>query len=169
MKKIIAILSLIIISLSSYSQEKINFDFPKEYNWKVLSNNEDDYMEVTEYIPEKDNAENWELLIQITRFNGNNIPLDTITNLLFHETKKTAPKAKLTHLEKEESKWILFKIESPEFIENPTAESQLWYIIHGDDSMFICFIAIKEKKLKKKFIKEWSQIFKSGNIIKLSE
>ncbi len=169
MKQIIAILSLIIISLNSYSQGEINFDFPEKYNWKILSVNEDDYMKVTEYIPEKDNAEKWELLIQITRFNGNNIPLDTITNLLFHETKKTAPKAKLTHLEKEENKWILFKIESPEFIENPTAESQLWYIINGENSMFICFIAIKEEKLKKKFIKEWSLIFKAGEIIESSE
>lgn len=169
MKKIIAIFLLTITSLFVFSQEQIKFDLPEKYNWKVLSDQSLTDLSVIEYIPEKDSADNWEILLQITSLQENKVPSDTIMNYIFLEIEKNAPKAKLTFIDREKEEWLLFKIESPEFIENPTAESQLWYITYGKNSTFVCFIALKEKKLKKKFVKEWSQIFKSGNIIELSE
>lgn len=60
---------------------------------------------------------------------------------------------------------MLFKVETPSFPNDPKPESQLYYAIQGESTLFVNFIAIKEKKLPKDFIDKWSKVFKECEFV----
>jgi hypothetical protein len=171
MKRIFIILILIGIQNFSFSQESLKIVWLEKYEWKVLSTQEDDKIHVIEIIPGKDKEDNWSMLGQMMSIKGvKGISMDNAQEMMFNQTKENAPKSKLTFLEKDEDSenpWILFKIECPEFNNDPNPESQLWYIKQGETSLFVNFIALKKKKLKPDFVEEWSRVFKSSEIVKL--
>ena len=53
----------------------------------------------------------------------------------------------------------------PETMNHKKPESQLWHIIKGKETIYGNFRAVKEKKLSKKLIQEWSDFFKTGTLI----
>jgi hypothetical protein len=154
------------------SQESLKIHWLEKYEWKILSNQEDESMHMIELIPGKEEAENWTMLGQMLSIKGaTDIPMDKAKELMFEQTKATAPNAKLTFIEKDdddEFPWILFKIESPNFEGDKNPESQLWYVRQGKTSLFVNFIAQKKKKLKDNFVEEWSVVFKESEVVELS-
>lgn len=169
MTKLFAITLFLTITHVALGQETLKVVWPEKYEWKVLSNQETDKVHVMELIPGKETAENWTMLGQMMSIKGAvNVPMRKAKDLMFAQSQSTSPHAKLTVLEKQEQgefPWILFKIESPNFTDKSGAESQLWYIRQGKSSLYVNFIAVKKKKLKKDFITEWSQVFKASEII----
>ena len=67
--------------------------------------------------------------------------------------------------DKAKNPWILFKIEAPNFTNDKNPESQLYYIIQGEQSLYSNFVAIKEKKLSSEFIDKWTKVFKSSEFV----
>jgi len=65
--------------------------------------------------------------------------------------------------------WILFTIECTAYEDDNTAESQLWYIIQGNTSLFTNFRAIKQATLPEATKKRWIDFFKGGKIVYLNE
>jgi len=173
MKRLIAIALFLITPNLIFSQESLKIVWLEKYEWKILSNQENGETHLIELIPGKDNAENWTLLGQMMSIKGAiNVPMDKAKDLMFEQTKESAPKAELTIIEKNEGveyPWILFKIESPKYKTTKQAESQLWYIRQGKTSLFVNFIAVREKNLKDDFVEEWSKVFKESEIVELSE
>lgn len=173
MKTLLSIAIALLFFQLTYSQENLKIEWIKKYEWKVLTNQENESMHMVELIPGTEEAENWTLLAQIMSIKGaKGIPMDEAQNLMFEQTKATAPNAKLTFIEKDETDeypWILFKIESPNFVDDPKPESQLWYIRQGETALFVSFIAQKKKKLKDGFVKEWSKVFKESEIVQSEE
>jgi hypothetical protein len=173
MKKLLTITLFLILSNLGFSQESLKIVWLEKYEWKLLSNQEDGSIHVIELIPGKENARNWTMLGQMLSIKGAlNVPMEDAKNMMFEQTKANSPNTKLTVLEKNEEDeypWILFKIENPKFKGDKKPESQLWYIRQGKTSLYVNFIAMKKKKLKKGFVQEWTKIFKESEIVELSE
>ena len=96
-----------------------------------------------------------------------NVPMDKAMNLMYDQAKQNAPDATLTLIEKNETSknhWILFKIEAPRFKNDKRPESQLYYVIQGESSLYSNFVALKEKKLSDDFVNKWKEIFKASEL-----
>jgi len=173
MKKVLLLTFFLSISNLIFSQESLKIVWLEKYEWKILSNQEDGNIHVIELIPGKEKEENWTMLGQMLSIKGAlDMPMEAAKNMMFEQTKSNSPNAKLTFLEKDEKDefpWILFKIENPQFKDDKKPESQLWYVRQGKTSLFVNFIAMKKKKLKKKFVEEWSKVFKESEILELTE
>jgi len=172
MKHVLAILLSFCISYSSFSQESLKIVWPEEYGWKVLTNEESEGIHILELIPEGENGNNWTILGQMMSLKGvAGIPIDDIEDLMIEQVQTLSPDAKYTLIEKDgrdDYPWLLFKVEnSTGTPDMPHTESQLWYVRQGATSLYMTFVAVKKKKLKGKFIKEWTTIFKDSEIVQL--
>ena len=173
MKKLL--ISTLILTMANilFSQEILKIVWLEKYEWKLLSNQDNDKVSMIVIIPGKETEENWTMLGQMMSLKGVlNANLDDIKDLMFEQTKTTSPNATLTFLEKDEKTefpWILFKIENPEFKDDKKPESQLWYVRQGETALYINFIALKEKKLEDDFVKEWTEVFKKSEVTDLKK
>jgi hypothetical protein len=87
---------------------------------------------------------------------------------MFDQAKQNAPQATVAIVEKNENTknhWIIFKIEAPRFNNDRNPESQLYYVVQGESSLYSNFVAIREKKLPGEFIEKWKGIFKRSELI----
>ena len=165
-------MSILFISFNMFGQneiENLKVNWPEKYEWKIGSNQETEQVHFIELVPGKESIDNWTIIGTMMSIKGaTNVPMDVATNLMFDQTKATAPKAKLTIIEKNETvenHWIIFTIESPRFTDDKTPESQLYYIVQGKSSLYSNFVAIKEKKLSEDFINDWIKVFKSSELV----
>lgn len=163
---------ILFISINIFGQnkiEKLKINWPEKYEWKIGSNQETEQMHFIEFVPRKESIDNWTIIGTMISIKGaTNVSMDVAINLMFDQTKATAPKAKLTIIEKnetDENHWTIFTIESPRFTDNKNPESQLYYIVQGKSSLYSNFVAIKEKKLSKDFINDWTKVFKSSELV----
>lgn len=172
MQKLILILSLLSISQFLAAQESLMINWLEEYEWEVLSNQEDDKMHILELIPGAETAESWTMLGQMMSIkNMTGVSMDEAKELIFSQSKESAVEPKLTFLEKDEADeypWILFTIESPRFNNIDQPESQLWFIRQGATSLYMSFIAKKQATLDEEFIKTWSKVFKESKVVDLA-
>ena len=167
MKKLV-FLCLVLFSGMFFGQKKevLKVNLPKEYEWKVVHNYESDKTDFIIFIPKNENENNWSILVNIMSSKSFiTINEDFIKGLFESQSPTKDPLAKLTILGKSkegEGIWVLFKVETPSFPNDPKPESQLWYVIQGEKTLHSMFIAKKEKTLSKEFIKKWSKVFRSG-------
>ena len=171
--KILKLLVLLaLLTTNSYSQESLMIHWPEEYEWKVLSNQENEKMHLLELIPGKENGENWTLLGQMMSMKGTtNMSMDHAKDIFLKAAREYSPDAKITVIDRADSvayPWILFTIENPSFKEIKGTESQLWYIRQGATSLFANFIAKKEKTLEEEFVREWRKVFVSSEIVEFN-
>lgn len=169
MKKIILSLFCAFVFNSLSAQETLKIDWPSDYEWMLLSNHEDEKLQVLEIIPANQTKDDWNLLGQMTVVKGQTqITMDKAKDLMFNQTKQNAPSAIATELERNEETefpWILFKIECPKFNSDPNPESQLWYIVRTNNALYMNFVASKTDKLSPGFSDMWSHIFKQSQIV----
>lgn len=165
-------IAILFISLNVFGQneiENLKINWPEKYEWKIGSNQETEQMHFIELIPEKESIDNWTIIGTMMSIKGaTKVPMDVAINLMFDQTKATAPNAKLTIIEKnetDENHWTIFTIESPKFTDDKKPESQLYYIVQGKSSLYSNFVAIKEKKLSEDFINDWIKVFKSSELV----
>jgi hypothetical protein len=59
--------------------------------------------------------------------------------------------------------WVLFKVETPGFPNDPKPESQLFYAVQGEVTLYVNFIALKT--LSNDFINKWTKVFKSSEFV----
>lgn len=151
------------------SGESLMLEWPEEENWKVGSSQENEQMAMLELIHSSETLENWTEFGSMMSIKGaKNIPMDKAMNLMFEQSKKNSPKAKLTFIEKDESveyPWIIFTIECPNFKNDKTPESQLWYIVQGKTSLYTNFRAVKQAEIPEELKGKWIKFFKTGKIV----
>jgi len=149
--------------------ESLMLDWPESENWKIGSTQENDQMAMLELIHSNETVEKWTEFGSMMSIKGaKNIPMDKAMNMMFDEAKKNSPKAKLTFIEKNESveyPWIIFTIEAPNFKNDKTPESQLWYIVQGKTSLYSNFRAVKQAKISADLKDKWIKFFKTGKVI----
>ncbi|MBK9247195.1 MAG: tetratricopeptide repeat protein [Ignavibacteria bacterium] len=155
-------------SLPGYG-ESLLLNLPVEEHWKIGDNQDNGQVQVLDFIHENEKLDSWSELINMTAIKGvTGIAMDTAMRLMFAQTEKNSPAAKLTFIEKDEStlfQWIIFTIESPSFVNDPKPESQLWYIIQGKQALYTNFRAIKKAAIPDELKEKWTRFFKTGKII----
>lgn len=149
--------------------ESLMLDWPDSENWKIGSNQENEQQVMIELIHANETLENWTEIGTMMSIKGvRNLAMDKAMNLFYEQAKKTAPKAKLTFIEKDETAeypWIMFTIESPNFINDKRPESQLWYIVQGKTSLYSNFRAIKKASIPVELKDKWVAFFKTGKVV----
>lgn len=150
-------------------QEQLKIVWSEEYKWKLASNQENESMHLLEIIPGNDNLEKWTMLGTMMSYKNTKIDSTEQVIAAYRQSSlQESPEAKLTVLESNDTTkniWVLFKIETPRFPNDPNPESQLYYAIQGEATLYINFIAIKEKTLSNDFVTKWSKVFKESELI----
>jgi len=173
MKTILAALSLITV-FAAYAQttpeikEDFMLDWPDSEHWKVGSVQESGQVKLIELIHEDETLDKWTEFGNMMSLKGVTIPVEKAMNAMYDQSLKNAPDATLTLFEKDEKAeypWIIFKIESPRFNNDPKPESQLWYIVQGKGGLYTNFRAVKEKKISKAQEEKWIAFFKTGKVV----
>ena len=170
MKQVLVSISLVICSLASIAQtESLKILWPEEYKWKIGSNQEDKTQHMMELIPGKESIDKWTIIGTMLSIKGiTNVPVDVAMNMMFDQAKQTAITPTLTEIERNDTakhSWIIFKIETPAFKGDKTPESQLYYVIQGESSLYSNFVAIKEKSLPPAFVERWKKVFKGSELV----
>jgi hypothetical protein len=172
MKKVILFATFIALTTISFGQntiENLKIVWPEEYKWKIGSNQEDQTQQMIELIPGNETIDKWTIIgTMMSIKDAKNVPMDVAMNTMFEQAKQNAIKPILTLIERNDTAknaWIIFKIEAPKFKDDPKPESQLYYIIQGNTSLYSNFVALKEKMLSKDFVSKWTKIFKSSELI----
>ena len=171
-KTLIILFALSILANIAFGQAKVEnlkIDWPDEYKWKVGSDQENAQQHMIELVPGNETIDNWKTLGTMLSLKGLvNVPIAATADAMFAQAKQTAPDAKLTIFEKDETAkhpWIIFKIEAPGFTNDPHPESQVFYIIQGETALYDNFVAIKEKTIPDDFAKKWIAVFKASELV----
>lgn len=150
-------------------EESFMLNWPESENWKIGSNQDNGKMVMLEFIHSDETLEKWtEFGSMMSIIGAKNIPMEDAMNLMFDQAKLNAPKAKLTFIEKDESvefPWIIFTIEAPNFKNDKTPESQLWYIVQGKTALYTNFRAVKQAEIPADLKAKWIVFFKTGKVI----
>ncbi len=163
-------LAFLLCGLTAFChKESLSVNWPPEYKFKEITNEDNGQIRIVEMVPEKESAEKWTLLVQTMFVKDAKIPsTDLIVKLFEQSSKANAPDAKLTVLEADDAGaniWVLFKVETPKFNDDPKPESQLYYATVGAQGLHIDFVAIKKKELPKDFVTKWSAVFKAAKLV----
>lgn len=163
-------LSLLFSAVLSYAQvrhETMKFNWPAGYNWKTISNQNTAAAQMVEIVPGNESASRWSILGTSMIYKTiRNSSTTAVAQMVYQQTLKNAPLAKLTIFEHNEGQhWIIFKIESPRFNTSPVPESQLYFFIQGQSALFCNFVAIKQPKLSLAFVNKWIPIFKTSHLV----
>ncbi|QOW09867.1 hypothetical protein Q73A0000_05565 [Kaistella flava (ex Peng et al. 2021)] len=171
MKKLLFLVTLFTFTVSVFgqTQENLKTHWAEEYKWKIGSNQEDNSSHMIELLSGNETFDNWTILGTMMSYKNVKISnTDQIVELYRKASIKESPKAKLAILETNETAkniWVLFKVETPSFPNDPKPESQLYYATQGETTLYVNFIAIKEKKLSKDFVEKWSKVFKDSEFV----
>jgi len=173
MKKLCALAVLLCFTavFAQDKQESLKINWPEEYNWKVGSDQESGPTHLTELVPGKETVNKWTLMGTIMSIKGVKVATTAQMADIFRQSSLAeSPESKLTVLESDDTAkniWTLFKVETPKFPNDPKPESQLYYIIQGEATLYVNFIAVKEKTLSKSFTEKWTKVFKASELVYL--
>ena len=173
MKKLYALAALLSLTLSfaQAKQENLKITWPEEYKWKVVTNQEDETTHFIEVIPGKEKLEKWTMIG--TMLSLKNVKISTtaqVVEFYRQSSLEESPQAKLTVLESSDTAkniWVIFKVDTPSFPNDPNPESQVYYAVQGESTLYVNFVAVKQKTLQKDFIEKWVKVFKASELLYL--
>lgn len=169
MKHISFLLFFLLISISLWSQtDTLKIAWPED--WKLATNQKTRTQIMMEYIPKKENINHWSIIGTTNIYFGKaGVPIEAPMNITFAGAQQSTMNPVLTLLDKNtegDHPWILFKIEAESFKNDPHPESQLYYVVEGDNDLFSNFVAVKKSTLSKEFTDQWTEIFKTSHFAK---
>lgn len=139
-----------------------------EKDWKVGDDQQNATVRVVDYVHKNETVDKWTELVNSTTMKGvTGLGMDKAMNLMYEQAKQGSPKAKLTFIDKNEKTefpWILFEIDNPASKEMKNPESQLWYIVQGNQSLYTNFIAVKKNGVPEDLKTKWIKILKETKI-----
>jgi hypothetical protein len=166
---VLAVFAVTAFGQSRGRQENLKVVWCEEYKWKLASNQEDATTHLMEIVPGGEDLKKWTLLGTMMSLKNTRIrETEQVIEMYRQSSLKESPKAKLTVLERSDAGrniWVLFKIETPDFPNDPRPESQLYYAIQGDETLYISSVAQKEKRLSDEFLAKWAKVFKESELV----
>ena len=165
----VAVLAIFKIAHAQTGTESLKIFWPDEYKWKIASNQKTQTARMIELIPGNETLNNWSMIgIMMSMKGVSNSDLTNVMKALFDKTKGRSPKARLIMVERGgtvKNPWILFKIESPYFTNSKVPESQYYYVIQGNQSLYTNFVAVKQASLGPLFVEKWARVFKKSQLL----
>lgn len=172
MKRLIFLTVFIALTSASFGQtknENLKVVWCEEYKWKIASSQENKTKHLLEIIPGNEKIESWTMLgTMLSLKNIKIFSTNQIVEMYRESSLKESHKAKLTVLESNDTTkniWVLFKVETPSFPNDPKPESQLYYAKQGEATLYVTFIAVKEKTLPIDLITKWTKVFKESELV----
>ena len=157
----ILLICLLLLSSLTHAQHSEYLDFSWVDDWQVAFQNEDDKMLVIQYIPPDQTLESWREIGTIQMIKMQDVrqytPSDMM-KIMYTQGLQQAPKAKLTFIAKNDSTeypWIQFKIEAPELKDIPEAESQLYHLVQGKETLFVVIWGIRRWEIYPEEEEKW--------------
>lgn len=151
------------------TSERLEINWPVKDRWKLLADNKDSMSHILEYAPQEATLTKWDTIIYVQTIKNIVAPsLDLVLSSYSKAALKESSKAIFTVIDKDESTknfWVIYKVETADFPNDPVPESQLWYIVQGNETLFVNFIAVKEKTISDAFVAYWSKVFKTSKLI----
>jgi hypothetical protein len=164
----IALFATVNSLLAQTNNETLRLFLPTAYQWKVASDQERGNARMMELTPGNETLNNWSIIVTTVSMKGvKNLPLTTIMNTIYTKTKVNAPQSKMVLIERKDvgaNPWIIFRI-SPGFSSSRNPESQLYFVIQGNQNLYNNFVAVKKDMLSPLFIDKWTRVFKSSKLI----
>lgn len=166
MKNLFLILTTFFSIFSFAQKEVLNIPFPEKYDLVIKQNEENNKIIFKEWIPKKETFDNYTIIAtEMTIKDMAKFPLDNFKQTILDSFNERAIGAKFTEIVRELN-YIIFKSEVDYYKNAPQEkEAQLYFITKGKNDLYSVSIAIKEKKLSDKFIKEWTEVFKNIKIV----
>lgn len=165
----IVLFAVVKVANAQTGAESLKVFWPDEYKWKIASNQQNQTARMIELLPGNETLNNWTMIGTMTVMKGiKNSDVTNIMKTIFDKTKGRATKARLVVVERGTSAknpWIIFKIESPAFVNSKIPESQFYYVIQGNQSLYTNFVAIKQDMLGPLFVEKWAKVFKRSKLI----
>jgi hypothetical protein len=168
MKKTLILLAFILTYVYSKGQRKeegFNIDWPGEYEWKIIKQENDNGKQLTMIIPGKETAATAPILGSMVTYSG--LKYVNLDKLVAHYKAGIDVGTTLTILERNEKKkgsWVIFKVETPKTDKYPEPESDLYFIMQGEYALYENHVAIKKPSLDAQFIDIWTKIFKTARL-----
>lgn len=152
------------------STEGYVLTWPTEQGWKMQSSMEDSTFRLIEFLKEKENPESWTEYGAMLTLRGydTNATLKDFSISIRDEFRTRAPKAQMRIISEDSIgayPWMIIALEAPMTTNHKKPESQLWHIVKGKSTIYGNFRAVKQKKLSKAHIKEWTTFFKTGKVV----
>jgi len=164
----IALFAAVNSSIAQTKNETLRLFLPTAYQWKMASDQERGNARMMELIPGNETLNNWSIIVTTVSMKGvKGMSLTTIMNTIYSKTKVNAPQSKLVMIERKDigtNLWIIFRI-SPGFGKSQNPESQLYFVIQGNQNLYNNFVAVKKDMLSPLFIDQWTRVFKSSKLI----
>jgi hypothetical protein len=132
MKKLflVAVCCMLANLVTAQNQENLKIIWPEEYKWKIAANHEDKNTHQMQLVPGNQDTTNWTILGSMTSVKNIKVAGTAKVIEIFKDASlQESPKAKLTELEKDDKAkhpWVIFKVETPSFPNDPMPESQLY-------------------------------------------
>jgi tetratricopeptide (TPR) repeat protein len=152
------------------STEGYVLTWPAEEGWKMQSSTEDSTFRLIEFLKENESPGAWTeygAMLTLRGFEAGTTLKDFSASIK-SEFAARAPKVTMRIISQQEkgpNPWMIIALEAPMTTNHKNPESQLWHLVMGKSTIYGNFRAIKEKKLTKKHISEWTTFFKTGKII----
>lgn len=149
--------------------ENLMMKWPDEENWKIADSYDKSDVSMLTLIHSTETLENWTeigTMIAIRKVRG--MQVDSAMHLVYRKALLNSKDAKLTFIQKDEHAkypWIIFTIESSSFTNDPKPESQIWYVVQGDDALYTNFFALRNATFPEDQKKKWVEIFKMSEIV----
>jgi len=160
------------LSFSVLAQDKVsNTHWPTAYQWKKLSDSTRGNTRSVEYIPAKENKDNWTLktvMLTIPGSEPGRADMDQNIKTITANIKKEAPNAMVKVIEennKAANPYVLYTVETPYFDKENKAMSQLFYMVEGDKGTYLSFVSTKEASLTPEFVTTWSKFLKESDLM----
>lgn len=149
--------------------ENLKMKWPDEENWKIADSYDKSDVSMLTLIHSTETLENWTeigTMIAIRKVRG--MQVDSAMHLVYRKALLNSKDAKLTFIQKDEHAkypWIIFTIESSSFTNEPKPESQIWYVVQGDDALYTNFFAVRNATFPEDLRTKWVEIFKMSEIV----
>lgn len=167
MKKLNLIFAICISFITlAQKRDSLFIPYPEKYQLTLKYHQENNEMIFREWIPKNETLEKYSIIATTITFKDMaKVPLDTYKDYLFNNFQQNTINPIFTEIKRGEN-FIIFKSEVDYYKKAPrNKEAQLYYIRKGKKDLFSSIIAIKEKHLPEKFVKEWTEIFLNSKII----
>lgn len=151
-------------------QEGLSLDLPDGEGWKLADRQEDKGVQFMELTRGKETVDNWtELVTLISQPADDSLDLQTAVNAILRNTLQKAPKAKYTVVDKDTKAkypWVLLKVEVSDYegANGKEAESDLFYVVRGQYNLFTAIRAVREPRLTKAQVANWSAVFRKSRV-----
>ena len=128
------------IVFAQTTNERLEINWPIKDRWKLYADNKDSLNHILEYAPQNATLMLWDTIIYVQAIKNIVAPnLDHVISSYSKGALKVCPQATFTVLEKDETSknfWVIYKVEAPNYPNDPIPESQLCFIVQGDNTFF---------------------------------